>query len=109
MKNLVRILILPLLLSSCAIFTEKQTAGKFPVYGNWCGLDHPKKGTNPVAIDKTDLACQHHDKCYEVNGYLNKNCDENLIAELKTFIPNNQTEAIIRKAIISYFKNSPKL
>jgi len=104
MKNLVVILIFPLLLSSCAIFTDKQTAGKFPLYGNWCGPDHPKKGTNPTAIDKTDLACKHHDQCYEANGYFNKSCDASLIIELKNFIPDNEIEAITRKAIISYFR-----
>ncbi len=94
---------------SCAIFSNKDTAGEFPIYGNWCGPDHPKANTNPAPIDRTDSACQHHDKCYETNSYLNKQCDENLITELKGFIPDNPIEAVARKAIISYFKESPKL
>ena len=97
------------LLSSCTIFSNKDTAGKFPIYGNWCGPDHPKARTNPEPIDRTDLACQHHDKCYEKNGYLNATCDDNLITELKSFIPDNEIEAVVRKTIISYFWRSPKL
>jgi hypothetical protein len=108
MKIFISILTL-LLISSCAIFSNKDTAGEFPVYGNWCGANHPKEGTNPEPIDRTDLACQHHDKCYEENGYLSASCDENLITELKSFIPDNPIEAVARKAIISYFKESPKL
>ncbi|MES2677313.1 MAG: phospholipase A2 family protein [Pseudomonadota bacterium] len=95
--------------SSCAIFSNKETAGEFPIYGNWCGPDHPKAEANPDPVDLTDLACQHHDQCYETNGYLDASCDENLIAELKSFTPDNEIEAIARKAIISYFRKSPKL
>jgi hypothetical protein len=101
--------LLTLFISSCAIFSNKETAGEFPIYGNWCGPDHPKAGTNPDPIDRTDLACKHHDLCYDQNGYLNASCDEQLIVELKSFIPDNEIESLARKAIISYFKNSPKL
>jgi hypothetical protein len=97
------------LATSCAVFSNKETAGQFPIYGNWCGPNHPKAGTNPAAIDKTDLACNHHDYCYAAMGYLNKNCDDQLIAELKSFTPDGDIEAIARKTIISYFRKSPKL
>lgn len=109
MKNLLIPLITLLTISSCAIFTNKDTAGEFPIYGNWCGPDHPKTGTNPKPIDNTDLSCKHHDLCYAENGYLNATCDENLITELKANTPQNEIEAIARKAIISYFRKSPKL
>jgi hypothetical protein len=108
MKILTLILTL-IFISSCAIFSNKDTAGEFPVYGNWCGPNHPQKGTNPQPIDRTDLACKNHDKCYEEYGYLNSYCDETIINQLKSFIPNNEIEAIARKAIISYFNKSPKL
>lgn len=98
-----------LVLSSCAIFSNKNTVGDFPIYGNWCGPFHPKGGTSPNPIDNTDLACKKHDLCYDKNGYLSKKCDEGLILNLKSFIPENEIEKIANKAIISYFKRSPKL
>jgi hypothetical protein len=109
MKNIFKLSLVLFAISSCAIFSNKDTAGEFPVYGNWCGPSHPKEGTNPDPIDRTDFACQHHDKCYSEYGYLNAHCDENLITELKSFIPNNEIEALARKGIIAYFKKSPKL
>ncbi len=108
MKTITLLLVF-LLISSCAIFSNKNTAGEFPIYGNWCGPAHPKVNTNPKAIDRTDLACKNHDKCYATNGYLNSQCDENLITELKSFIPDNKIESIARKATIAYFRKSPKL
>ena len=107
-KNSSKILIL-LALSSCAIFSDKESAGTFPVYGNYCGPDHPKKGTNPIPIDKTDLACKSHDKCYETNGYFNASCDEALIELLKINQPSTEVEKVARKAVIGYFRRAPKI
>lgn len=102
------ILTLYLFVNSCAIFSNKKTAGTFPVYGNYCGLDHPRVETNPIPIDKTDLACKNHDKCYDKNGFFDKKCDENIINELKSVTPKNEVEKIARQAIIEYFKISSK-
>jgi hypothetical protein len=108
MKNILPSLLI-LFLSSCAIFSNKNTAGKFPIYGNWCGPDHPKKETNPQPIDATDQACKNHDKCYEEYGYLNSYCDQTLISQLRNVVPQNEIEDIANKAIIYYFERSPKL
>jgi len=108
MKNLILIFFL-LLTSSCAIFSNKKTAGDFPIYGNWCGPNHPKKGTNPEPIDATDQACKNHDKCYDEYGYLNAYCDQNLVFSLQNIIPRSEIEDLAGKAIIYYFKKSPKL
>ena len=99
------------LTTSCATFSNKNTVGQFPIYGNWCGPAHPAKNTNPKPIDSTDLACKNHDFCYEQKGYLNKSCDEALVAELKANSDNicSIQEKHARKAIISYFRRSPKL
>jgi hypothetical protein len=107
-KALLSIILLSFL-SACAVFSNKDSVGQFPIYGNWCGPAHPKKGTNPKPIDKTDQACKNHDICYEKNGYLNKKCDKQLIADLKSFRPDDKIEQFARKAILSYFKKSPKL
>ena len=111
-KNMKKILISIALLSvfsSCATFDNQETKGHFPAYGNWCGPKHPKENTNPNPIDRTDLACKHHDVCYDSKGYFNAECDNSLVAELKSFVPENEVESIARKTVISYFRRSPKL
>jgi hypothetical protein len=103
------ILTLYLFVNACTIFTNKNTAGTFPIYGNYCGLDHPRAGSNPIPIDKTDLACKNHDKCYDQNEYFNKKCDENIVTELKSIKPKNEIEKIARDAIVKYFEISTKI
>ena len=57
----------------------KANSGKSPgsleIYGNWCGPGNPKPGETPEPIDELDLACKHHDKCYERFGYYTCRCD----------------------------------
>lgn len=55
----------------------------FPVYGNWCGDDYPKAGTNPPTRDVFDLACKRHDKCYERQGAGDGSCDRAFVRELR--------------------------
>ena len=98
-----------LLLNDCAISSNKKTDGTFPIYGNYCGFDYPKRGVYPIPIDKIDLACKNHDKCYDQNGFFNKKCDENIINELKSVTPKSNVELIARDAIIKYFEISPKV
>ena len=106
MNKIAILIILSFTISACTA-GDKQIATEFPIYGNWCGPNYPKAG-NPSPIDRTDLACKNHDLCYAKNGYFNAKCDNDLIAYLKSFTPNNPIEEIARKAIISYFRNSPK-
>lgn len=49
-----------------------------PVYGNWCGPGYGKGSP----VDRLDIACMHHDKCYERVGYLKCSCDQDLIDEI---------------------------
>src|ERR1044072_36432 len=51
----------------------------FPVYGNWCGPDHPKPGSIPIPTDELDTACMVHDQCYAKQGYLSCACDQALL------------------------------
>lgn len=54
-----------------------------PLYGNWCGIDHPPKGTFPPPVDEFDAACMRHDFCTAGAGPLgNDACDRMLVAEL---------------------------
>ena len=103
------ILTLYLFVNACTISSNKNTTGNFLVYGNSCGLDYPRAGSNPIPIDKTDLACKNHDKCYDKNGFFDKKCDENIISELKSITPKSEAEKIARQAIIEYFEISPKI
>jgi hypothetical protein len=102
-------ILIALFISSCSFFDHKNGPEELPLYGHWCGPGNPLPGTNPIPIDKTDMACRSHDLCYSHNGYLNRQCDDALVAELKSFFPESEVEAVVRKAIISYFKRSPKL
>jgi hypothetical protein len=79
--------------------------GTFPVYGNWCGPDHPKllAGNEPPPIDSIDAACMRHDKCYAENTYFSCSCDVKLWSELRT---NPHPTA---KAITYYFGTTPCL
>jgi len=56
--------------------------GQFPVYGNWCGPKHPKKGRSPIPIDEIDNACKKHDLCYSSNEYFSCKCDAQLLFDL---------------------------
>lgn len=68
---------------------DRTTVGTFPVYGNWCGPDHPRSGTNPPPIDAVDAACRKHDFCYAQKNYFACDCDNQLLADLAT-IKNNK-------------------
>ena len=61
-----------------AIGTYTTPEDGFPVYGRWCGPGHG--GGEP--IDDVDRACMEHDKCYGKRGYLDCQCDSQLIADL---------------------------
>jgi Phospholipase A2 len=97
----------PILITGCSSSDVKNVA-TFPKYGNYCGLDRPANKELPETIDKVDLACKNHDKCYDERGDFNVVCDTTLIAELKNMTPETEPERIARKLIISYFRNSPQ-
>jgi len=80
----------------------------FPRYGNYCGYDRPAANETPETLDDVDTACKRHDECYTQRGKFNTVCDTTLIADLKTIKPDNEPERAARKAIISYFRNSPQ-
>lgn len=53
-----------------------------PVHGNWCGANHPKRGTAPPPLDDLDTACMRHDLCYEQRGMGTCECDQRLVEEV---------------------------
>lgn len=63
---------------------------RLPVYGSWCGPNHPKAGTSPPPFDKLDALCMAHDKCYERSGYSDCTCDMNLVTTLQAARKNNE-------------------
>lgn len=96
-------------LVACASTGDPGTAGRFQIYGNWCGPGHPKAGTNPPPINQVDEHCRSHDQCYANNGYLNRLCDNQLISRLESVQTTDPAEEAARLAIIEYFVNSPKV
>jgi hypothetical protein len=64
---------------------------------------------NPIALDKVDLACKNHDKCYDDFGYFNKNCDLQIMKDLRLITPQNETEKLAQRLLIFYFQESSKI
>jgi len=61
-----------------------------PVYGNWCGANHPKDmSIAEEPIDLLDQSCKKHDYCYADEGYLSCACDNVINQELITGLKEN--------------------
>jgi hypothetical protein len=87
----------------------KKTDLSFPIYGNYCGPLYPPKGMNPLVLDEVDLACKNHDKCYDDFGYFNKNCDLEILKDLKLINPKSVDEKLAQRLLIFYFQESTKI
>jgi len=109
MKNILTILAVISLITSCKTSSNSETLGNFPTYGNYCGVDSSAAKATPTPIDMLDLACQDHDECYGENGNLNLVCDEKLLLDLERIEPQTSQEKAAKKLIIDYFKRSPKI
>ena len=81
----------------------------FPVYGNYCGPLYPPKGMSPLALDEVDLACKKHDKCYGDLGYFNKDCDLQIMQDLKAIKSKSEKENLAKKLLIFYFQEISKI
>ncbi len=53
-----------------------------PIYGNWCGIDHPSRGW-PPPVDAFDAACMRHDLCTAHPGS-DTPCDIAFVGELRS-------------------------
>jgi hypothetical protein len=111
MKKTFFLLLAIVFLFSCSSNKKivQKTELSFPIYGNYCGPLYPPKGMNPIALDKVDLACKNHDKCYDDHGYLNKNCDLQIMKDLKLINPQSETEKLAQRLLIFYFQESSKI
>jgi hypothetical protein len=52
-----------------------------PIYGNWCGIDHPRRGA-PPPVDAFDAACMRHDLCV-AGSPSDRPCDIAFVTELR--------------------------
>ncbi len=78
----------------------------FVFHGEWCGPDHPKKGSSPEPRDELDSLCKRHDTCYETRGYYSCRCDVELARDIqnsRSIKSENSTKAGL---IVQYFKDS---
>lgn len=104
------LLIISFSLLSCQQSKKQEiTELSFPIYGNYCGPLYPPKGSKPLPIDSVDNACKNHDMCYDINGYLSKECDNQILLELKSITPNTESEKLIRKLLITYFSRATSI
>lgn len=55
-----------------------------PVYGNWCGPNHPLNMSIAAApVDALDAACKRHDYCIAAQGDYSCGCDIRFLRELR--------------------------
>jgi hypothetical protein len=111
MKKTFFLLLIIVYLFSCSGNKKivQKTEFAFPIYGNYCGPLYPPKGMNPIALDAVDLACKNHDKCYDNFGYFNKNCDLQIMKDLRLITPKSETEKLAQRLLIFYFQESLKI
>lgn len=70
---------------------------RFPVYGHWCGPNHPLAGQSPAPYDQLDALCMAHDKCYERSGYSDCSCDLQLVTTLRAAMRKKEDWVRCRK------------
>lgn len=90
---------------SCAKKDLKKENLSFPIYGNYCGPLYPPNSMKPLALDEVDNACKNHDRCYELNGYFNQNCDMQLEMDLMAIEPQSLDEDLAKKLILFYLNS----
>ena len=55
-----------------------------PIYGNWCGPNHPENMSRAAPpVDGLDAACMRHDYCVAARGRFDCGCDIGLLRELR--------------------------
>ncbi len=55
-----------------------------PVYGNWCGPNHPVDMSRAgPPVDVLDAACMRHDYCVAAQGEYDCGCDISFLQELR--------------------------
>ena len=116
---IVTIVAVGMLLGACSsspVATRQQgvdpdKAGLLMVYGNWCGIEHPKDINDPpLAIDDLDEICMRHDYCYVEKGMLDCGCDKALRAELEAALLAEQFQGEklhFARTFNHYFAGSP--
>ncbi len=90
---------------SCAKKEVKKENLSFPIYGNYCGPLYPVASMKPIALDEVDNACKNHDRCYELNGYFNQDCDMQLKNDLIAIDPASAEEDLAKRLILFYLNS----
>lgn len=90
---------------SCTKKELKKENLSFPIYGNYCGPLYPPNSMKPLTLDEVDNACKNHDRCYDLYGYFNKNCDMQLKNDLMTIEAKNPKEDLAKRLILFYLNS----
>jgi len=95
-----RALIKRLFLIAALLWPLGAMAQSVPVYGNWCGLNHP---SNPLLagppVNALDAACMRHDICTANRGRFDCGCDLAFMNELRTTRWQNPTLQSIARGV----------
>ena len=85
-----------------------------PVYGNWCGPEHPKDLATltppPTPVDELDRLCMRHDYCYMEHGNFNCDCDNTFTTDVDNAIKIGKitgATAITARSFKYHFNASP--
>lgn len=89
------LMVMLVIMFGCATTSTGEKSFTMPAHGNFCGPRHPlvetgSKAGNVVGLldipvfDDYDNVCRKHDICYEVFGYLTKECDREMAFEIAT-------------------------
>jgi hypothetical protein len=101
-----------LILPGCTTQQVKSTPVNIGlgVYGNWCGLNHPKDIDDAAdPIDELDASCKRHDLCYVAEGQFSCACDQVLSSELEVSLLANRyqgSQKLFAQSFFHYMKSS---
>ncbi len=90
-----------LLLLPLAVSLGPAQAVSLPMYGNWCGPDHPRDAyaAQLPPVDSLDAACMEHDICAATSGSGDCGCDIRFMNRLRGMTYAHPEQRTIARAM----------
>jgi len=84
MKRFVMLLLIGLWCTGGMAQAQSNLQIYAPVYGNWCGPNHPVNMSRaPGPVDALDASCRRHDYCIAAQGEYSCDCDIAFLQDLR--------------------------